>query len=88
MTIKKDLEDLMDKLKTERDELQLKLHLASLDAKAEFESAEQQWELVKAKALEIADESMDASEDLLGKAKMVAEELKDTYSRISKRLSE
>lgn len=88
MIMKKDIEDLLDKLKTERDELQLKLHLASLDAKTEFEAAEQQWEQVKAKALEIADESMETSEELLGKAKIVAEELRETYNRISQRLSE
>lgn len=88
MTIKEEFNNLLDKLKTERDEINVKLHLASMEAKEEFETAEQQWHVVKTKAAEIADDSVETSEEFIAKAKIVGEELKETYQRLAKRLME
>ena len=88
MSLQNEFENLLAKLKTEREELQLKLHLASLEAKEEFEEADKQWQQIKTKASEIADDSIETSEEFIAKAKIVGEELKDTYHRIAKRLSE
>ena len=88
MSIKEDFENLLDKLQVERDEINLKLHLASMEAKQEFEEAEKQWSRLKIKATEIADESVETSEEFITKAKIVGEELKDTYYRIGKRLAD
>ena len=86
MSIKTEFDNLLEKLKSERDEIKLKLHLASLDAKEEFEEADKHWDTLKNKAAEIADDSKETSEEFIAKAKIVGEELKDAYSRISKRL--
>lgn len=88
MSVKEDFEDLLDKLQTERDEINLKLHLASMEAKQEFEEAEKEWHRLKVKAAEIADESVETSEEFIAKAKIVGEELKDAYYRIGKRLTD
>jgi hypothetical protein len=88
MAIKEDFDTLIEKLKTERDEIHLKLQLASMEAKEEFETAEQQWQVVKAKAAEIADDSVETTEEFIAKAKIVGDELKETYQRIAKRLTE
>jgi hypothetical protein len=88
MSVKKDFEELLEKLKIERDEINLKLHLASMEAREEFAGAEKQWQQLKAKASEIADDTKEASEEFIAKAKIVGEELKETYHRINKRLSE
>ncbi|MGZ4970605.1 MAG: hypothetical protein ACXV8O_06800 [Methylobacter sp.] len=88
MSIKEDFEKLLNKLQTERDEINLKLHLASMDAKQEFEEAEKEWGRLKVKAAEIADDSVETSEEFIASAKIVGEELKDTYHRIAKRLSD
>ncbi|MDO9424676.1 MAG: hypothetical protein Q7T40_10895 [Methylobacter sp.] len=88
MSIRKDFEDLLGKLQVERDEISLKLHLASMEAKQEFEQAEKQWHRLKIKAAEIADDSVETSEEFIAKAKIVGEELKDAYYRISKRLAD
>ncbi len=88
MSLQNEFEDLLDKLNTQREELQLKLHLAGLEAKSEFEQAEQQWQEIKTKASAIADDTVETSEEFIGKAKIVGEELVDTYHRIAKRLSE
>ena len=88
MSIKEDFENLLEKLQVERDEINLKLHLASMEAKQEFEEAEKEWSRLKIKAAEIADESVETSEEFIVKAKIVGEELKHAYHRIGKRLAD
>lgn len=88
MEIREEFDRLVEKLKTEREKIQLKAHLASMDAKKEFEEAEVKWDKVKEKASKIADDAVDTSEEYIAKAKIVGEELKETYKRISKRFSE
>lgn len=88
MSLQNEFENLLTKLNTQREELQLKLHLAGMEAKAEFDEAEKQWQQVKTKASEIADDTLETSEEFIAKAKIVGEELADTYHRIAKRLSE
>ncbi len=58
-----------------------------MDAKQEYEEAEKKWLEVKVKASEIADDAVETSEEFIAKIKVVGEELKGTYSRISSRLS-
>ncbi len=88
MPMKDEFNKLVEKLKVQRDELNLKIHLASMDAKKEFAETEKKWAQVKAKAADIADDAVETSEEVLAKTKIVGEELKETYKRISKRLSE
>ena len=87
MTMNIEFDTLLEKLKLERDEISLKLHLASMEAKEEFEEAEKNWDQLKIKAAEIADDSKETSEEFIAKAKIVGEELKEAYNRISKRLA-
>ncbi|WP_020564813.1 hypothetical protein [Methylosarcina fibrata] len=87
MTVKQDFEKLIEKLKTERDEISLKLHLASMEAKEEFDAAESQWSQIRQKAADIADDTVETSDEYIAKAKIIGEELKEAYSRIAKRLS-
>lgn len=86
MPIKKEFENLLNELQEQRDELKLKMHLASMEARQEFEEAEKEWQRLEIKAAEIADKSVETSENFIAKAKIVGEELKDAYYRISKRL--
>ena len=87
MTMKIEFDSLLEKLKSQRDELMLKLHLASMEAKEEIEEADKHWEDLKIKAAEIADGTIETSEEYIAKAKIVGEELKEAYSRINKRLT-
>jgi hypothetical protein len=88
MDIKKEFSELVESLKTERDEIQLKLHLASMEAKEEFATLDDKWDLVTQKAAEMADDAAEMSEDALDKAKQVGEELKETYQKLRAKLSE
>ncbi|MFZ9611205.1 MAG: hypothetical protein ACO294_10940 [Methylococcales bacterium] len=87
MAIKIEFDKLVTQLKSERDEIALKIHLASMDAKEDFEFAEKIWDKFKVKVNELADESKETSEELITKAKIVGEELKETYNRINERIS-
>jgi len=88
MSIKNEFNNLLDNLDAIRGEIQLKLNLATLEAKDEFEEAENKWQQVKAKAAEIADDSIETSEEYIAKAKIIGDELKEAYQRIAKRLAE
>jgi hypothetical protein len=88
MSIKIEFDSLLEKLKTERDAILLKLHLASMEAKEEIEEADKHWEDLKIKAAEIADDSKETSDEYIAKAKIIGEELKEAYNRISKRLTD
>ena len=86
MDMKKEFSNLMERLKTERDELKLKAHLASMEAKEELAGAEEKWEQLKLKVAEIGDDAVDTSEEYIAKAKIVGDELKEAYKRIAAKL--
>ena len=86
MDMKKEFSNLMERLKTERDELKLKAHLASMEAKEEFAGAEEKWEQLKLEVAEIGDDAVDTSEEYIAKAKIVGDELKEAYKRIAAKL--
>ncbi|MBU1565310.1 MAG: hypothetical protein KJ630_06745, partial [Proteobacteria bacterium] len=69
MTMKDEFNKLVEKLKTQRDEINLKIHLASMDAKKEFQETEKIWVQVKAKATDIADDAVETSEEVVAKTK-------------------
>jgi len=86
--MKQEFDALLNKLNTERDQIKLQLHLASMEVKEEFADVEKKWEQVKLKAEEIADESVETTDEFISAAKVVGEELVDAYHRIAKRIKE
>ena len=86
MAIQGEFEKLLDRLTAERDELRLKIHLASMDVKDEFEEAEKGWLQLKNRATNIVDGAVETSDEYIAKAKIVGEELIETYHRIAGRL--
>ena len=87
MSLNTELETLLTNLDNTREELSLKLHLASMEVRDEFEAAEKQWQEVKNKVNEIADDSKQNSEEFIDKTKHIAKELEKTYQRILKIVS-
>jgi hypothetical protein len=86
MSIKEDIKELTETLKQQRDALSLKMHLAEMDAKEEWEKAEKVWDKFSAKANDIFDEAVETSDDFVDAAKVVGEELKSAYKRIKDRM--
>ncbi len=87
MNINEELAQISEQLKQERDEIKLKVHLASMEAKDEWEQAETTWAGLKDNLDDIVDETKETTEELLASAKVVADELGQTYERIKKRLT-
>ena len=85
--MKLEFNTLLEKLAAERDELNLQLHLASMEVKDEFSQSEEKWQQVKQKAKEIADDSIETSDEFISGAKVVGEELAEAYQRIAKRIT-
>lgn len=86
MAIQEEFEKLVDRLKTERDGLSLKMHLASMEVRQEFEEAEKTWKQLKTKAGTLAEGAVEITDEYLEKAKIVGEELEQAYRRIAGRL--
>jgi len=74
-------DEIIQDLKTKRDEIELKIHLASKDVQRDFEELEGKWHEFRRKA------GLDQSAQGLGSALgLLGEELKRGYERIKKAL--
>lgn len=82
MDLKNEFAALVESLKKERDEIQLRLHLTSMEVQDEFESFEYKWDALVKSCAELADEAKGMSDEALSKSKLVAEEVKESYQRI------
>ena len=86
MELRGDLEKLAESLKQQRDELQLKMHLLNLEAREEWEKAEQNWQHFQSKAEELGRAGAEASKDVGTAVKLLGEELRHAYERVRKSL--
>ncbi len=86
MNLKKEFDELTDKLNQQRDEIQLQLHLASMEAKEEWQEAEKSWGKFVDSLDVISDDTKEASAELIQATKVIGDELKEAYQRISERL--
>jgi hypothetical protein len=72
-----DIDRLVADLRQARDEIHLRLHLASMDAREEWEALESRWEDFTARA------NVDETTEGVGEAlKQLADELREGYRRI------
>ena len=80
-------DELVAKLKQERDELALKVHLGSKDAAAEWEKLETRWrELAATKMPPMKEAARETAAGVGAALEDAAEELKKGYERIRKLL--
>jgi len=80
-------DDVLAKLKQERDELALKVHLGKKEAAAEWEKLDAKWHEIKARKMPPMKEAADETGVGLGLAlELAVEELKKGYERIRKLL--
>jgi len=71
-------------LKRERDELQVKLHLAKADARDQWAELERKWQGIEAKLPELKRELGNTKENVLTALQLAAEELQAGYAHIRK----
>ena len=80
------LQKIAEDLKRQRDELQVKLHLAKADARDEWAKLETRWEEVKGKMETVRQEASHTSESVASGLSLVLDELKKGYDNIRKTL--
>ncbi len=80
--LKNELDELASTLKQQRDEIELQLHLASMDAKDEWQYAEKYWgQFIDALGI-INDDTKEVSTELIHATKVIGDELIQVYKRI------
>ncbi len=87
MDVKKEFHELTETLKQQRDEIEVRIHLASMEAKEEWQKAEKQWEQFIDTLGVITDDTKETGAELVHATKVIGDELKETYKRISERLA-
>ena len=75
---------LVDRLRQERDELRLKLHLGTAEARDEWDKVEARWAEVEARMPQVKAELKDSGQNLRAALDMVTEEISSRYERIRK----
>ena len=81
-----DIEDLVEKLKQERDELGVKLHLAKMEANEEWQELERKWSKLEAKMKQVGDAASESTGDVRAAAELLGQEIKAGFKRIAKQL--
>ncbi len=69
-------------LRTERDTLLVRVHLAKTEGREEWAKVEAKWENFQAKAHTVGATAAEASGDVLASLKLLGEEIRDAYRRI------
>jgi len=80
------INEMFSDLKQQRDELQVKLHLAKLDAGDEWDKLETKLAKLETKVKQVGNVTAEASQDIGAAAKLLGEEIRDGFKKISKQL--
>ena len=80
------LAQIIEKLKTERDELRVKAHLAKMEAQEEWEALESKWQDLESRMNQIGSETKDTSRNFLEASESLAHELADAFRHFRNRL--
>lgn len=86
MTGKNDYEEWRQRLKTERDELNVRMHLAAADVRDEWHELENRWEHFQSKSRQVKGAAEESAEDIGAALKLLARELRAGYVRVRSRL--
>jgi hypothetical protein len=79
-------DSLLERVKQERDELAVRLHLGKAEVREEWDRLEPRWNEMKARAGSLGDESDEVVEDIKAAFGLVAEEMRKGYRRIAESL--
>ena len=80
------LRTLLERLEEERDELKVKLNLAKLEAREEWEELEEKIEKLRGRLKGVGAEARDASGDVGAAFAMLVDEVKEGLARIRRRM--
>ena len=78
------LDETVAKLKSERDELRVRMHLAKLEIKDEYEVLEKKWFKLEQRLEEIGKATKETAGEVKSAAGMLAQEIGAAYKRVRK----
>lgn len=81
-SVRDELVRFLEELGRQGDELKLKLHLATADARDEWAKLEEKWEDLKGKLDTVCETAEDVSEDIAAAVKQLLVEIEKGYERI------
>jgi predicted nucleic acid-binding Zn-ribbon protein len=79
-------DDLVQRLKTERDELRVKAHLAKLEAEQEWQSMESKWADLEQRIEQIGDEAKETGESFVEASERLARDLAEAFRNFRRNL--
>ena len=82
------LEEIISKLKQERDQLKLQMHLASMEAKEDYDRISRKVDEVSAQYDPLKDAVEETADNVFSALGLVADELKVGYQRVRKAISD
>jgi len=82
------LSNLMTTLKRERDELKLKIHLAEMEAKEEYERLSGKYDELAQQYAPVTDAASETADNVVAALSLAAGEMKNGFQRIRKALSD
>ncbi len=85
---KSSLDKMVSELKQQRDELRLQMHLASMDARDEYDRLSGKYDELSDQYEPVSKAVEDTAENLLAALKLAAGELKVGFQRVGKALTE
>lgn len=85
---KSSLDKLVSELKQQRDELKLQMHLASMDAKDEYDRLSGKYEELSEQYEPVSDAVGETAENLLSALSLAAGELKVGFQRVRKAMTD
>ncbi len=85
---KSSLDKLVSELKQQRDELRLQMHLASMEARDEYERLSGKYDELSDQYEPVSDAVEETAENLLSALSLAAGELKVGFQRVRKALTE
>ncbi|WP_150909860.1 hypothetical protein [Marinobacter halotolerans] len=86
MSFRDELKNLSEKVKTYRDEARVQLHLASQEAKDEWEDLEKDWEKFRGRLDEFREDAEESSKTAREATQQLGEDLKTAYKNLRNRL--
>ena len=83
---REEIEKLVQQRERQRDELRVKIALAKLEGREEWEKLEKKWQSLQGKAPQMRDELGATADHVDATLRKLAEEIRDGYARLRKLL--
>ena len=86
MAMKSEIDESVEVIRQQRDELQLKIHLAGLEVQDEWETLEEKWDELVNKSMQLKKQLDPTLDDINVAYSLLEDELKKGYEKLKKAL--